>query len=86
MQLQQWLAQHSGLKDHALADVVAEQPWDPSVQAMAALPDVVKQPAVAEAAAVVGAEAAAQGDSGSERVNAQRSTRRDRRARSDRPA
>jgi uncharacterized protein DUF3300 len=43
MQLQQWLARNSGLKDKALADAVAKQPWDPSVQAMAALPDVVKR-------------------------------------------
>jgi len=42
MQLQQWLARNSGLKDKALADAVAQQPWDPSVQAMAGLPDVVK--------------------------------------------
>jgi len=42
MQLQQWLARNPGLKDKALADAVAKQPWDPSVQAMAALPDVVK--------------------------------------------
>jgi hypothetical protein len=42
MQLQQWLARNSGLKDKALADAVAQQPWEPSVQAMAALPDVVK--------------------------------------------
>jgi hypothetical protein len=43
LQLQQWLAKNPGLKDKALADGVAKQPWDPSVQAMAALPDVVKQ-------------------------------------------
>jgi hypothetical protein len=43
MQLQQWLAQNPGVKDKALADAVARQPWDPSVQAMAALPDLVKQ-------------------------------------------
>jgi hypothetical protein len=43
IQLQQWLAKNSGLKDKALADAVAKQPWDPSVQAMAALPDVVKR-------------------------------------------
>ena len=43
MQLQQWLTRNSGLKDKALADAVAQQPWDPSVQAMAALPDVVKR-------------------------------------------
>jgi hypothetical protein len=42
MQLQQWLTRNSGLKDKALADAVAQQPWDPSVQAMAGLPDVVK--------------------------------------------
>src|SRR6185503_7643912 len=42
MQLQQWLAKNPGLKDKALADAVARQPWDPSVQAMAAVPGVVK--------------------------------------------
>jgi len=42
MQLQQWLARNSNLKDKALADAVAQQPWDPSVQAMAGLPEVVK--------------------------------------------
>ncbi len=43
VQLQQWLAKNPGLKDKALADKVATQPWDPSIQAMAALPDVVKR-------------------------------------------
>ena len=43
MQLQQWLTKNSTLKDKALADAVAKQPWDPSVQSMAALPDVVKR-------------------------------------------
>jgi hypothetical protein len=43
IQLQQWLAKNPGLKDQALADAVAKQPWDPSIQAMAALPDVVKR-------------------------------------------
>ena len=43
IQLQQWLAKNSGLKDKALADAVQKQPWDPSIQAMAALPDVVKR-------------------------------------------
>ena len=42
IQLQQWLAKNPGLKDKALADAVAKQPWDPSVQGMAGLPDVVK--------------------------------------------
>jgi hypothetical protein len=43
IQLQQWLAKNPGLKDKALADAVAKQPWDPSIQATAALPDVVKR-------------------------------------------
>jgi len=43
MQLQQWLGRNPGLKDKALADAVAKQPWDPSIQAMALLPDVVKR-------------------------------------------
>jgi len=43
MQLQQWLARNPGLKDNALADAVAKQPWDPSVQALAGLPEVVKR-------------------------------------------
>ncbi len=43
VQLQQWLTKNPGLKDKALADAVAKQPWDPSIQSMAALPDVVKR-------------------------------------------
>jgi hypothetical protein len=43
VQLQQWLAKNPSLKDKALADAVAKQPWDASIQAMAALPDVVKR-------------------------------------------
>jgi hypothetical protein len=43
IQLQQWLAKNPGLKDKALADAVAKQPWDPSIQALAGLPDVVKR-------------------------------------------
>lgn len=43
VQLQQWLGKNKNLKDKALADAVEKQPWDPSVQAMAALPDVVKR-------------------------------------------
>lgn len=42
VQLQQWLAQHKDLKDKALADAVQKQKWDPSVQGLAGLPDVVK--------------------------------------------
>lgn len=43
IQLQQWLDKNKNLKDKALADAVQKQPWDPSIQAMAAIPDVVKQ-------------------------------------------
>ncbi len=43
IQLQQWLAKNPKLKDKALADAVAKQPWDPSVQALAGLPDLVKR-------------------------------------------
>src|SRR5580704_7972253 len=43
VQLQQWLEKNKTLKDKALADAVQKQTWDPSVQAMAALPDVVKR-------------------------------------------
>src|SRR5215472_15761769 len=31
IQLHQWLAKNPNLKDKALADAVAKQPWDPSV-------------------------------------------------------
>jgi hypothetical protein len=43
LQLQQWLEKNPGLKDKALLDAVGKQPWDPSIQAMAPLPDVVKR-------------------------------------------
>src|SRR5262245_60323255 len=43
MQLQQWLQRNPNLKGQALTDAVKQQPWDPSVQAMAALPDLVKR-------------------------------------------
>ena len=42
MQLYQWLEKNNNLEDKTLADAVMQQPWDPSVQAMATLPDVVK--------------------------------------------
>jgi hypothetical protein len=44
VQLQQWLQKNPDLvKDQKkLADKVKKQPWDPSIQAMAALPDTVK--------------------------------------------
>src|SRR5262245_6727593 len=43
IQLQQWMAKNPDLKDKALADAVAKQPWDPSIQSMAAVPEVVKR-------------------------------------------
>src|SRR4026208_371758 len=45
IQLQQWLERNPDLaKDQKkLAEAVKKQPWDPSVQAMAPLPDVVKR-------------------------------------------
>ena len=43
IQLQQWLEKNKNLKDKALMDAVSKQPWDPSIQAMAPLPDVVKR-------------------------------------------
>jgi len=43
IQLQQWLTKNKDLKDKALADAVQKQAWDPSIQSMAALPDVVKR-------------------------------------------
>src|SRR5579864_9424598 len=43
IQLQQWLNKNKNLKDKALADAVAKQSWDASVQALAAFPDLVKQ-------------------------------------------
>ena len=41
--LEQWLEDHKNLKDKALADAVEKQPWDPTVKALAALPQVVKR-------------------------------------------
>src|ERR1051325_2547658 len=43
LQLHQWLQRNPGLKEQALTDAVSKQPWDPSIQAMAARPDVVKR-------------------------------------------
>jgi hypothetical protein len=43
IQLQQWLAKDKNLKDKELADAVSKQTWDSSIQALAALPDVVKR-------------------------------------------
>ena len=43
VQLQQWLAKHTDLKGEALAAAVEKEAWDPAVQGLAALPDVVKR-------------------------------------------
>src|SRR5262249_34622330 len=43
IQLQQWLSKNKTLKDKQLADAVEKQPWDPSVQALAGLPEVVNR-------------------------------------------
>ena len=43
VQLQQWLEKNKNLKDKALADAVAKQGWDPTVQGLAGMPDVVKK-------------------------------------------
>ena len=43
VQLQQWLSRNGNLKDKELADAVEKETWDPSVQALAAVPDVVKR-------------------------------------------
>lgn len=43
VQLQQWLAKHSDLKGEALTAAVEKESWDPAVQGLAALPDVVKR-------------------------------------------
>jgi len=43
IQLQQWLTKNPTLKDKALADAVAQQPWDPSIQSLAAIPDLTKR-------------------------------------------
>ena len=43
IQLQQWLEKNKDLKDKARVNEVSKQPWDPSVQAMVTLPEVVKR-------------------------------------------
>jgi len=43
IQLQQWLTKHPDLKGEALAAAVEKENWDPAVQGLAALPDVVKR-------------------------------------------
>src|SRR6185436_814872 len=41
IQLKQWMDRNKQLKGKALTDAVAKQPWDPSIQSMALVPDVV---------------------------------------------
>src|SRR5256885_15501119 len=43
VQLEQWMMNNKTLKDKALADAVAKLSFDPSVQSLAAFPDVAKQ-------------------------------------------
>src|SRR6267142_6481270 len=43
IQLQQWMDQNKNLQGKALADAVAKQPWDPSVQGLVEFPDVVQR-------------------------------------------
>jgi len=43
IQLQQWQLKNPDLKDKALADAVAQQPWDPSIQSLAAIPKLTKR-------------------------------------------
>jgi hypothetical protein len=43
VQLQQWLGQNKKLKGKELTAAVEKQSWDPSIQAMATFPDLVKQ-------------------------------------------
>ncbi len=43
VQLQQWMARHPELKGEALAAAVEKENWDPAVQGLAGLPDVVKR-------------------------------------------
>src|SRR5216110_2613540 len=43
IQLQQWMDKNKNLQGKALADAVAKQPWDPSVQGLVEFPDVVQR-------------------------------------------
>ena len=42
IQLKQWLDQNKNLSGKPLADAVEKQDWDPSIQSLAGLPEVVK--------------------------------------------
>src|SRR5213080_2374840 len=41
IQLEQWMGKNKNLQGQALADAVAKQPWDASIQGLVAYPDVV---------------------------------------------
>jgi hypothetical protein len=43
VQMQQWMAKHTDLKGEALTAAVEKESWDPAVQGLAALPDVIKR-------------------------------------------
>jgi len=43
IQLQQWMNNNKNLQGKTLADAVAKQPWDPSVQSLVEFPDVVQR-------------------------------------------
>src|SRR5256885_12127543 len=43
IQLQQWMDRNKNLQGKALADAVAKQPWDPSIQSLVELPDLVQR-------------------------------------------
>jgi len=43
IQLQQWIQKNSTLKGADLTNTVENQDWDPSIQAMAVFPDLVKR-------------------------------------------
>src|SRR5215469_9451370 len=43
IQLQQWMNNNKNLQGKALADAVAKQPWDPSIQGLVEFPDVVQR-------------------------------------------
>src|SRR6266550_1332824 len=45
IQLQQWMERNKNLTGKALADAVAKQPWDPSVQGLVEFPDVLQRTA-----------------------------------------
>src|SRR6476660_888773 len=43
IQLQQWMNNNKNLQGKALAESVAKQPWDPSIQSLVEFPDVVQR-------------------------------------------